>query len=157
MSILAIAPDRPDDWNLPLYLHALGAMVVFGALVVAANYLVAARRDGSATSARRSFRSLAYGVIPAYLLMRISAQWLADKQGVEDADVAWIDIGYVVGDGGLLFVLLATIASGVAVRRTPPDGAPGGASRGVTVASVLVGIVIAATLVAVWAMTTKPV
>ena len=154
MSLLSVI--RPDDWNLPLFVHVLGAMVAFGALVLSASLLVAARSDGAETTVRRAFRSLAYGVIPAYILMRVTAQWLADEEGLEDADAAWIDIGYMVGDGGLLFVLLATIATGVAVRRTPPDGAPGGASRGVTIASTLVGLVIVATLVAVWAMTTKP-
>ena len=152
----ALGVIRPDGWNLPLFLHVLGAMLVFGGLALAVWLLIAARRDGAETTARRAFRALAYGVLPAYVVMRVTAQWIAEKEDVGDADLAWIDIGYMVGDGGLLFVILATIASGVAVRRTAPDGGPGGASRGVTVAAVLTGIVLAATVIAVWAMTTKP-
>ena len=37
MSVLAAI--RPDEWNFPLFIHILGAMVSLGALVLAASSL----------------------------------------------------------------------------------------------------------------------
>jgi uncharacterized membrane protein len=96
MSVLAIV--RPDDWNLALFVHVLGAMVIVGALVLAASYLFAARRGGSLQATRVGFRSLLYVALPSFVAMRVGAQWIADEEGVADSDAAWIEIGYIVSD-----------------------------------------------------------
>ena len=59
------AAIRPDDWNLALFLHVLGAMVMVGALVLALGYLVGAWRGQSADSLRLGYRVLLLGAIPA--------------------------------------------------------------------------------------------
>jgi hypothetical protein len=45
MSLLAVV--RPGAWDLPLFIHVLGPMVMVGSLVLAASYLFAATRGGS--------------------------------------------------------------------------------------------------------------
>jgi hypothetical protein len=147
--MLAIA--RPDSWNLPLFVHVAGAMLLVGALVVV---LVASagalrRGDGTAALARLSFRSLLLGVLPAYIVMRIGAEWIASEEAV--GDPTWVGIGYATSDGGLLLTIVAIVLAWRAARRGA-DG-PGGMGRAVV---VLAGLLLLAFLVAVWAMTAKP-
>jgi hypothetical protein len=152
----ALATIRPDAWNLPLFLHVLGAMVMVGSLALAAAYLFAARRDGSLESMRVGFRSLLYAALPAFIVMRAGAQWIADKENVSDSNEAWIGIGFMTSDLGALLIVVATVAAGLAVRRAGREQAAGAGGRGVTVAAWLVAILIALYVVAIWAMATKP-
>ncbi len=154
MSLLALI--RPDDWNLALFVHVLGAMVMVGALALAATYLFAARGGGSLAAARVGFRSLLYAALPSFIVMRIGAQWIADEEGVADSDAAWIGIGYIVSDMGALLILVATVASGLALRRAGQGEAAGNGGRRATIAAWLVAVLIVAYLLAIWAMTTKP-
>ena len=147
MSLLATI--RPDDWNLPLFLHILGAMVLVGALVLAATSLLSAWRGGDAATLRLGYRALLLGVVPGWLVMRIAAQWIVDEEGFKEPEPAWIDIGFMTAEPGLLFIIVATVLAGLAARR-------GTSGTGVRVAVALVSILIVAYLVAVWAMTTKP-
>ena len=114
MSVLAAI--RPDSWDMPLFLHVLGGMVMVGALTLSLVSLIGAWRSGSPALTRLGFRSLLYGAVPAFLVMRIAAQWLLDKEGLEDADFAWIDIGFMTTDMGVLFLIVATVLVGLAAR-----------------------------------------
>lgn len=147
---------RPAEWELPLFLHVLGAMVMVGALVLALVYVVPAWRGGAIGSLWNGFRALLYAALPAFLVMRISAQWLADEEGYTGDEVPdWIDLGFMVSDVGLLVMAVATTAAGLALRRARRgDGQPGPA--GARVAVVLVSLLIVAYLIAIWAMTTQP-
>ena len=143
MSVLAAI--RPDDWNLALFVHILGAMALVGALVLV---LVAlAERD-----LRLGYRALLLGVVPGWIVMRGGAEWIAEKEKVNDLDPTpgWVDIGYSVSDPMLLFIIISTVCAGVAVRRQKT----GGALRGTALA--LTSIMLLAAFVAVWAMATKP-
>jgi hypothetical protein len=146
MSVFAAI--RPDDWNFPLFLHVLSAMVLFGAVVLAAVSVA----GNSQTGLRLGFRSLLIGAVPAWIAMRVSAQWIASKENLLDEDVdtpAWVDIGFMTSEGSLVVLIAATVCAGIAARR-----GKGGGLRTATV--VLVGITIVAYLVAIWAMSTKP-
>jgi hypothetical protein len=145
---------RPDDYHLPLFVHVLGALALVGALVMAASYLFQARRDGSLQSVRMGFRSLLYAALPAYIVMRVGAGWIADKENLTDSNDAWIGIGFTTADGGLLLIIVSTIAAYLAVRRAGRSDSPG---AGTTVAAVIVALLIVAYVVTIWAMTTKPV
>ena len=114
----ALAFVRPDDWNFPLFLHVLGAMVMVGALVLALGYLAAAWRGDSPGSLRLGFRVLLYGAVPSFLVMRLAGQWIYSKEGLDDlpTDPSWINIGFSIGDIGLLFLVIATVVAG---RRRP--------------------------------------
>jgi hypothetical protein len=144
-----LAAIRPDDWNFPLFIHVLSAMVLFGAVVLAALAVAGNTQAGL----RLGFRSLLIGAIPAWIAMRLSAQWIASKENLFDEDVdvpAWVDIGFITSEGSFLFLIAATVCAGIASRR-----GRGGGLRTATV--VLVGITIVAYVVALWAMSTRPV
>jgi hypothetical protein len=147
---------RPDTWNLPLFIHVLGSMVMVGALALAASYLFVARRDGSLTAARIGFRALLFGALPAFIAMRGGGEWIADKEGLTDSDAAWIGIGYGISDLGLLLLVVATIVAGVSLRRAGRAEAEAGGGSGVTVAAGLASLLVVLYVVALWAMTTKP-
>ena len=142
MSILAAI--RPDDWNLALFVHILGAMLLVGALVLVASALAA--RD-----VRLGYRSLLLGVVPGWIVMRGAAEWIAEKEKVNDIDPtpAWVDIGYSVADPMLLFIIIATVCAGLAARRQSTGGLR-------TAALLLVALLLVASFVAIWAMATKP-
>jgi hypothetical protein len=144
-----IASTRPDSWNLPLFLHVLGAMALVGAAAIGSISALASGRDEDSGFLRRlAFRSFLIVGLPAYVVMRIGAEWLYSKEfgeGVDDP--TWIGIGYITADAGALLLLLTLILSGIAVRR----GSPGLARA----AGILSMIALMAWLVAVWAMSGK--
>jgi ABC-type maltose transport system permease subunit len=85
--------------------------------------------------------------------MRIGAQWVASK-GWDKVDPAptWLDIGYIVADAGALLMLIALVVGGIGMRRLRQ-----GKGQGLLKAALVIAIVIlAAALVAVWAMAGKP-
>jgi peptidoglycan biosynthesis protein MviN/MurJ (putative lipid II flippase) len=151
---MSLAAVRPDSWNFPLLLHVLGAMVLVALLAVAAVVLSAAlRSDDRVAALRLAFRTLLIGAIPAYLVMRVGAEWVASKENLEDADFAWINIGYSVADGGLLVLIVMTVLTGIASRRAKRGDTPSGLVRW---ANGLALLLIVAYAVALWAMSAKP-
>jgi hypothetical protein len=145
---------RADEINLSLLIHVLGAMLLVGTLILAAAALFVAWRDGNADALRLAFRTMLIGVLPSWIVMRVSAQWVASEEGLEDADVAWIDIGFMAAEPGFLFIVIATVLAGLAMRRANRDEGAGGTGR---TAAVLVSLLIAVYVVATWAMAAKPV
>ena len=148
---------RPDDWDLPLFLHVLGAMTLVGALVLVVLSLASARGGDSAPGLRLAYRSLLFAAIPAWIVMRGGAQWIASKEGLDDLDEppAWVDIGFLTSDPTLLLLIAATVCAGIAARRAREGGRAFGGLN--TAALVLVSITLAAYVLAIWAMSTKPV
>jgi hypothetical protein len=157
MSLLAAV--RPDEQNLWLFIHVAGAMVLVGALVLSALALQGAWRNGSVASIRLGYRSLLVAALPAWVVMRVGAQLIADKQGwndvPDDAIPSWIEWGFIAAEPGLLFIIIATVLTGRSVRKLG-DSAEGPTPTKVRVATVLVSLMIVLYLVALWAMTTKP-
>lgn len=147
---------RPDSWDLPLFVHILGAMLLVGALTLSAVSLIAAWRSGSAALTKLGFMSLFYGALPGYIVMRGGAQWSAHQEHLENSDVSWIGIGFGVSDMGLLLLVISLVIGGIAVRRIN-RGEGGSPSISARIATGLVSLFLLACLVAVWAMTTKPV
>jgi hypothetical protein len=147
-----VAAIRPDAWDFPLFVHVAGAMLLVGALVVVVATMGNALRrgDGVEVLSNLAFRTLLIGVLPAYILMRVGAEWIASKEDVPD-DVDWVGIGYSVGDGGLVLTIIAAIVAWRAARRGAAG--PGGLGRAVVVLSV---VLLLAYAVAIWAMTAKP-
>jgi uncharacterized membrane protein len=155
MSALAII--RPDDWNVALFVHVLAAFTLIGALVTAASYLFAARRDGSVELVRAGFRSLLIVALPALIATRLAGQWIASKEGLEDAEVTWIETGYASTDGGLLLLIGATVAAGLAVRRASKAAPAGSGGPGAMIAAWLVTLLVLVYGVITWLMASKPV
>jgi hypothetical protein len=149
MSLLASI--RPDSGNFPLFLHVLGAMVLIGAVTTG----VAAELFATGTSEpgrlrRFAFRSLLLVGLPAYIVMRIGAQWVYSKEFPGDpADTpGWIDIGFITADGGALLLLVAIILAGVASWKSKS-----GLGKA---AGIVAGICLIAWVVTIWAMGAKP-
>jgi hypothetical protein len=150
----ALAAIRPDDWNLPLFLHVLGAMVLVGALVLVVASLAGAGRVGSGPALRLGYRALLLAVLPAWLVMRIAAEWVASEENAGDLGQSWVDIGYSTSEGSLLLLIAATVCAGIAWRRVDRGKGEGpGLARAAT---ILVALAIVVYVVAIWAMTTKP-
>ncbi|MGI9111727.1 MAG: hypothetical protein ACR2GT_05980 [Gaiellaceae bacterium] len=150
-----LAAIRPDSVNLPLFLHVLGAMLLMGSLlaVAVATALGWRRSDDAAGLARFSLLTLLLGVVPSYVLMRIGAQWTEAEQSYpDDFAPAWIGVGYITADGGAFLTIVSIVLAAVGLRRLRRgDGIR--LARAVGVISILL---LAAYLVAVWAMTAKP-
>jgi hypothetical protein len=149
-SVLAVS--RPTELNFPLFLHVFGAMILVGGTLTAASALAFAR--GDARLLRLGYWSLLLVGLPGYVLMRIGAQWIYSKEGLEDApiDEAWTGIGFAVADGGALLLLIALILGGIGVRRLRS-----GKGSGLLKATMAISILLlAAYVVAIWAMSAKP-
>jgi hypothetical protein len=155
MSVLAAI--RPDDWNFPLLLHVLGASLLVGGLTAAVTSFWLGWSRDSVTLSRLGFRSLLFVAFPAWWLMRIPGQWIASKEGFDgdSEEPAWLGIGYITAEAGGLLILISLVLTGIGVRRLRRAEAPR-PSLAVRIGTVLVTIVLAAYLVAVWAMTAKP-
>ena len=145
---------RPDSWNFPLFLHVVGAMILVGAVTAAVGTLLLTPGGGGDPAGQRrfAFRVLLFVGLPAYIVIRIGADWMYDKvfgdlpDDVEEP--AWVGIGYITADLGLLMFLIALACAGFASRRS---SAGLGKAAGVLSAILLVGWVIA-----IWAMGAKP-
>jgi hypothetical protein len=148
---MMVALVRPDAWDFPLFVHVAGAMLLVAALtvVVVLGGVALRRGDGTAALTQVAFRGLLIGVIPAYIVMRVGAEWVASK--AEWGEPAWIGIGYSTADGGLLLAIIATVLAWRATKRG--EAGPGGMGRAVV---ILAGLLLVAYVVAIWAMTTKP-
>lgn len=144
-----------NDVNLALFVHVLGAMLLVGTLfaVALATAIGWRRPDDAAGLTRFSLRTLLIGVLPAYILMRVGAQWTESEVNYpEGFEPAWLDIGYMTADAGALLIIISGTLSGIGLRRLQ-RGSGVGFGRAVGVISILL---LVAYVVAVWAMTAKP-
>jgi hypothetical protein len=152
--VIVLAAIRPDSWNVPLLVHILGSMVLVGATLAAATALIAGWRRDAGPYMRFAFWTLLIVALPAWLVMRLGAQWIYSKYDFAE-DPTWVGIGLTVSEPGLLLLLGAIVVTGIGARRsrTAVDGAPSTLGR---VGAVLSVILLAAYVVAVWAMSAKP-
>jgi hypothetical protein len=150
---MMLAAIRADSVNFPLLIHVLGAMLLVGALAASVAAVVLSRTGNGVALQRIAFRAILAGAIPAFLLMRVGAEWVKDKENVSD-DANWVGIGYGVADTGLLLLIVATVLAGLALRRARRGGSPPGALG--AIAAVLVSLLLVGYGIAIWAMTSKP-
>jgi hypothetical protein len=150
-----LAAIRPDDWNFPLLLHVFGAMLLVGGLVTAVTALVLGWRRDARPFTRFAFWTLLLVAFPAWWIMRLAAQWIYDKEGFSgDDEPAWVGIGYITAEGGGLFLLISIILTGIGARRLRDPQR--GSSVLARIGAVLTIIILAAYILAVWAMSAKP-
>ena len=152
MSVLAAV--RPDSWNFPLFVHIVGATILVSGLLTSGSALAFAK--GDAKLLRLGYWSLLAISLPGYVIMRIGAQWIESKEGLDELPdglvPAWLDIGYIVADAGALVLLIALIVGGIGVYRMR-EGKGAGLLQ---VTMVLAFVMLAAYVVAAWAMAGKP-
>jgi hypothetical protein len=147
-----LAAIRPDDWNFPLFLHVLAAMILVGATLTAASALAFAR--GNTQLLRLGYWTLLVVGLPSYVLMWAAAHWIYSKEGLDESpiDSAWTTIGFVVAEGGAVLFVASLIVGGIGVRRLGS-----GKGEGMLKATMMISLVLlAAYVVAVWAMSGKP-
>jgi len=148
-----VAAIRPDSWDFPLFLHVLGAMILVGGLLAGVSSLAFAR--GDVRFLRLGYWTLLAVSLPGWILMRAGGEWIASREGWTKEGVptpTWLDIGFMLADVGGLILLVSLIVGGVGVYRLRQ-----GKGSGLLKATlVLAFILLAAYVVAVWAMAGKP-
>ena len=151
MTILATI--RPDDVNVALVVHVLGAMVLVGGLITTVSAAALGWR-GELGALRLSYWTLLAVALPGWLVMRIGAQWVYAKENWDDVpeEPAWLGIGYVTADVAVPIFVIALVLGGIGLRRSRAGGGTGLLKA----SAVLAAILLAAYLVAVWAMGGKP-
>jgi hypothetical protein len=151
MTVLAFV--RPDSLDFPLFLHVLGATVLVGGLLTGASSLGFAR--GDVKLLRLGYWSLLAVSLPGWILMRAGGQWIASREGWTQKgvdDPTWLGIGFLLADLGGLILLVSLIVGGIGVRRLR-EGRGAGLLKATLVLSL---VLLAAYVVAVWAMAGKP-
>ncbi|HEY7730742.1 MAG TPA: hypothetical protein VH950_07555 [Gaiellaceae bacterium] len=141
-----------STWSFPLFLHIFGAMVLVGGLLVGAVALALGRSDDRVL--RIGYRSLLLVALPGFVAMRVGAEWTASREGWHDVEdePAWLGIGYITADAGALLLLVSLILGGIGLRRLRQGGGSGLLKA--TLALSL--LMLAAYVVAIWAMGAKP-
>ena len=148
----ALAAVRADSWNFPLFVHVLGAMLLVAGIVTGASCLAFAK--GDARLLRLGFWSLLAVSFPGWVIMRIGAEWINSKEPWKDVPdtPTWLTIGSVVADLGGLVLVVSLVVGGIGVYRMR-EGKGTGLLKATLVLSV---VLLAAYVVAVWAMAGKP-
>ena len=141
-----LALIRPDSWNLPLFLHILGATVLFGttATVAIAGFAARSKPDYAQLLARVAQRAFMLGIVPAYIVMRVGAQWIDGKEFPNGDEPGWVGVGFIVSDAGVILLLIVGIL--LAVRR----------QRVLLAVPILTALYVAALAVAWVSMSGKP-
>jgi hypothetical protein len=143
------AVHRPHSYDLPLLVHVLGAILLFGGVAAAAILAFAtSRRAERAELARATFRVLLVVVLPAWVLMRGGGQWIQAKEDVQGTPT-WMMIGLAVAEPGLLVLLLGTGCAFWSDRR-------GGVGWQPRAAAGFLAVYALALAVAWWTMAAKP-
>ena len=97
-----LASSRPF-W--PLFLHVLGAMTLFGAILTAAlTSLAAWRRPDLPFLRKATFWALVSG-IPDYVVMRVFAEVIRSDEGYKHDLPRWLTLGQSIAAAGLLLLL----------------------------------------------------
>jgi hypothetical protein len=173
MSIL-LTTSRPTDWNFPLFIHVLGAMILVGGVLTGASALAFA--GGNLRQLRFGYWSLLLVGLPGLILMRLGAASIWHKHNPNHSflwavfphrhDVTWIKIGGTVADFGGGLLVLALILGWFGLRRM--DGGQSDLLAKVPVVSKMSGetllrltmlislVLLAGYVLAVWAMAGKP-
>ena len=154
----ALAALRPNDLELPLFVHVLGAMVLVGGLVTAVVFQALAwrRREPADVTAfhRAGFWALLGVALPGWVVMRLGGEWIYSEEGWSgEDDPSWLGVGFVTADLGLVVLLVAILLAGLGLRGLRRGGTANLLGR---IATPLAMLLLIAYLVAVWAMTAKP-
>lgn len=114
-----IATLRPDSWDPPLFLHVLGAVLLFGGTASIAIVSLAGLRIPEQAALLRTvaFRTMLVVVWPSYVLMRAAAQWILSREGLDEDTPGWVGVGFAVSDAGIVVLLLLTLLGWLALRR----------------------------------------
>ena len=104
--------------NFRVFLHVFGAMTLVGGVGAVAVLAFATRRrpDHAALLARLAFRTLLFVVVPAFIVMRVGAQLVVDKE-YPDKTPGWVDVGFIVTEPGLIVLIAIIVIAFMSSRR----------------------------------------
>jgi len=149
-----LAVSRPTEWNFPLFVHVLGAMILVGGLLTATSTLAFAR--GDVRFLRFGYWTLLAVAAPGWIVMFAGANWISAKEGWDDlpeeVQPTWIGIGWTTALLGGLLLLISLIVGGIGMARLRNDKG----SRLLKATMVISIVLLAAYVVTVWAMSAKP-
>jgi hypothetical protein len=94
-----------------------------------------------------------FAALPAFLVMRIAAEWIVSREHLSNSNASWIGIGFGTSDLSGLILIVTLILTGTALRRSRRGGGLGKLAK---VGGALPLLLMLLYLVAIWAMTTKP-
>jgi hypothetical protein len=143
---------RPDSWNLPLFLHVLGAIVLFGttATVAIVGFASRSRSEHAALLSQVGLWTFLLGIVPGWILMRAGAQWIVDKEFPDGANTPrWVNVGFIVSEPGAVLLIGLGITAWLWKRR-------GGTGALALVVPLLATVYVLALGVAWFAMSGKP-
>ena len=144
-----LAVVRSHTIDLPLFLHVLGAIVLFGAAGAVTMLAWASKRGQNLpTLARGAFGTLLLCALPAWVVLFVFGSSTMTKEHLPDG-INWVDVPAAIAGVGLLVLLAATGAAFAWSRRPQGTWQP----RAV---GVLCGAYIFALAFAWWVMTAKP-
>jgi hypothetical protein len=150
------AAERANDWDLAVFVHVLGAMILVGGAVTAAAMAVIGWRDEGSDLRRRSVKTLLAVALPGWFIMRVGAEWAYATEGwdkvADDNEPAWIGIGYITADLGGLLLLIALILGWIGIRKDRQ----GGGGTLLRISGILSAVLVLIYVIAVWAMGGKP-
>jgi hypothetical protein len=152
--VSVLAAVRPDDVNLALLVHVIGAMALVGAVVTSSVGALVGWRDDTGVLSRLAYKTLLLVGLPGWFVMRVGAQWVYTQENLDDLpeDPGWIGLGFVTADLGGLLLLVALILGGIGLRQSRGGGGGGLLKASGVIATVLVAVYV----LAVWAMGAKP-
>ena len=144
-----LAALRPHSFDLPLFLHVLGATLLFGSTATVAIAGYASRRspDNSALLARIVAGTWILVILPSFILMRAGAAWILDKEYPGNASTpGWVGFGSIVSEPGALLLIAVGILAWISVRK----------KRVLLAVPIIASIYLLALAVAWFAMAGKP-
>jgi hypothetical protein len=106
--------------GVQLYVHVLGAVLLFGSVGAVTLLAVAAiwRPPAEAVALRRiAFWTTLVLVVPAFVVMRVGAQWVLDHEGLDKNSPGWVNAGFIISDGGALVVVLLGLFAWLSTKR----------------------------------------
>jgi len=105
--------------DAPLFVHVLGATLLFGALLAVTTLGFASIRivEHGSLLRRLAFTIMIAGVWPSYILMRVGAQWVLSHEGLDENTPGWVDVGFLVSDVGIIVLLVLTVLGWIGLRR----------------------------------------
>lgn len=145
-----LAAIRPHDIDFALFVHVLGAMLLFGGLVTAAGAGLLGWRDEAPRLRRFAAMSLVLVAFPGWIVMRVGAQWTYSKEHLDSLskDPAWLGIGFLTADLGGLLLLIALITGGIGYARKR--------DALLRTSTAIAALLVAFYVIAIWAMGGKP-
>ena len=143
-----IASFCGPNCDAPLFIHVLGATLLFGSLLAVTTVAYASLRivEHGPMLRRVAFVVMLAGVWPSYIVMRVGAQWVLSHEGLDKNTPNWVGVGFIVSDVGILILLILTLLGWLGLRR--PKVGPWFAG--------LAALYLVALGVAVFAMSAKP-